>query len=310
MESVLRTAEKHNDIAFVTVNYNTRELVREMLDFFRSALLPFSYKLVVVDNNSTDGSHEFLAAQDDLLYVPAGENLGYGRAINRGIQASDSRYICVLNTDVVLNEACLTRLWEFMEQTPESGVVSPRIANRDGSTQGFIFHKCRASIILNIVNKLITSALKRKLAQASAPVRVHGVLGAFFVIRRTAFSGDRLFDEDFFFYYEDTDLAHRLFDAGIPCYALPDCSVIHLGGSSTSIEGARMFYKSKRLYLTKHYGSSFAGTILSLDRLRLRMKHLKYILLSLVIPSEKIARKKGYYAAMQQSILPGGNAGK
>ncbi|HQB40008.1 MAG TPA: glycosyltransferase, partial [Deltaproteobacteria bacterium] len=109
---------KHRyDITFVTVNYNTRDLVREMLNFFRSASLPFSHALVVVDNNSTDGSHEFLTAQDDLLYIPAGENLGYGRAINRGIQASDSRYICVLNTDVVLNGACLTRLWEFMEQT-------------------------------------------------------------------------------------------------------------------------------------------------------------------------------------------------
>ena len=302
---------KHRyDITFVTVNYNTRDLVREMLNFFRSASLPFSHALVVVDNNSTDGSHEFLTAQDDLLYIPAGENLGYGRAINRGIQASDSRYICVLNTDVVLNGACLTRLWEFMEQTPDAGVVAPCIANRDGSTQGFIFHKCRASIILNIVNKLITSALKKKLARASAPVRVHGVLGAFFVIRRSLIPDSRLFDEDFFFYYEDTDLAHRLFDTGIRCYALPDCSVIHLGGSSTSIEGARMFYKSKRLYLAKHYGFPFANMILSLDRLRLKLKHVKYSLLSLVVPGEKIARKKHYYAAMQQSIGPGGNACK
>ena len=122
------------DIAFVTVNYNTRELVQDLLDFFQSASLPFSHVLVVVDNNSSDGSQELLFGRTDIIYIPAGENLGYGRAINRGIAAVDSRYVCALNTDIILDATTLAALWEFMEQTPDAGVVSPRIANRDGST--------------------------------------------------------------------------------------------------------------------------------------------------------------------------------
>ncbi|MBC7963159.1 MAG: glycosyltransferase family 2 protein [Steroidobacteraceae bacterium] len=287
------------DVAFITVNYNTLTLLEELAAFFRSTPLPFTHLLVVVDNASSDGSHEYLAEQADIVYIPAGENLGYGRAINRGIQATDSRYVCVLNTDVVLSGKTLANLWEFMEKTPDAGVVAPRITNRDGSTQGFIFHKSTLSNIFHLVNKVRTSLLKMKLARAALPMRVHGVLGAFFLARRSLAPDGRLFDEDFFFYFEDTDLAHRLFEAGVNCYALPSCSIIHLGGSSTSLEGARLFFRSKNLYLKKHYGRVFADLIKTIDMFRLRMKFFKYSLLASVFSSGHIAEKKAYYSSMR-----------
>lgn len=287
------------EVAFITVNYNTRGLLEEMVAFFRTTPLPFSHSLVVVDNASSDGSHEYLSAQTDIVYIPAGKNLGYGRAINRGIHATDSRYVCVLNTDVVLTGEALTDLWQFMETTPDAGVVAPRITNRDGSTQGFIFHKSPLSNVFHLANKVQTSLLKMKLARTSIPMKVHGVLGAFFLARRSLAPDGILFDEDFFFYFEDTDLAHRLFEAGVNCYALPACSIIHLGGSSTSLEGARLFFKSKNLYLKKHYGSVFADVIKTIDRFRLRMKFFKYSLLALISSSRRVAEKKAYYSAMR-----------
>jgi GT2 family glycosyltransferase len=289
------------DVAFITVNYNTRELLEEMVAFFRSKPLPFSHSLVVVDNASSDGSHEYLSAQKDIVYIPAGENLGYGRAINKGIHATDSRYVCVLNTDVVLTGETLGDLWKFMELNPDAGVVAPRITNRDGSTQGFIFYNSAFSNVFNLLNKVRTSLLKMKLARTSLPMKVHGVLGAFFLARRSLAPDGRLFDEDFFFYFEDTDLAHRLFEAGVNCYALPSCSLIHLGGSSTSLEGARLFFKSKNLYLRKHYGSIFAGVVKTIDRLRLRVKFVTYSLLAYVSSSKRVAEKKSYYSAMRSA---------
>jgi N-acetylglucosaminyl-diphospho-decaprenol L-rhamnosyltransferase len=209
--------------------------------------------------------------------------------------------VCVLNTDVILSAESLTTLWNFMEKTPQAGIVSPRIANRDGSTQGFIFYKSPLSLIFNFMNRVRTSLLKAKLARSTAPMRVQGVLGAFFLIRRTLIPDAGLFDEDFFFYYEDTDLAHRMYEAGALCFALPSCSVIHLGGSSTSIEGARMFFKSKGIYLRKHYGEGFAHVIKRIDQFRLRAKHLKYSLLALFLSSRRISEKKTFYAAMRHA---------
>jgi GT2 family glycosyltransferase len=295
------------DIAFVTVNYNTCALVQDILDFFQTTSLPFSYSLVVVDNNSTDGSQALLEGRTDVIYIPAGENLGYGRAINRGVTAVDSRYVCAMNTDIILDETTLVALWKFMEQTPDAGVAAPRITNRDGSTQGFMFHRSMLSIVFNSLNKVRSSILKRKLANATAPMRVQGVMGAFFLIRRSCIPQGRLFDEDFFFYFEDNDLAHRLLDAGVSCYALPSHALVHLGGSSTSLEGARIFYRSKNLYLRKHYGDSFAHMIKVLDRLRLRMKLIKYTVLALLSSSPGIAHKKAHYTAMQHAADLNGN---
>jgi GT2 family glycosyltransferase len=291
-------SEASCDIAFVTVNYNTCVLVRDILDFFEKASLPFSYVLVVVDNNSSDGSHELLRGRSDVTYIPAGENLGYGRAINRGVTAVESRYVCAMNTDVILDENVLAALWSFMEQTTEAGVVAPRIANRDGSTQGFMFHRSILSILFNSVNKIRSSLLKNRLSKATIPMRVPGVMGAFFLIRRSSIPGRTLFDEDFFFYFEDNDLAHRLLDAEVSCYALPTHHLVHLGGSSTSVAGARMFYRSKRLYLTKHYGETFAAGILALDRVRLRVKFIKYNLLARLSSSQGVAHKQAHYSAM------------
>jgi N-acetylglucosaminyl-diphospho-decaprenol L-rhamnosyltransferase len=243
-----------------------------------------------------------LAGRSDVLYIPAGENLGYGRAINRGVEAVDSRYVCAMNTDIILDETVLAALWEFMEQTPGAGVAAPRITSRDGSTQGFIFHCSILSIVFNTVSKVRSSLLKRKLARATSPMRVQGVMGAFFLIRRTCIPQAALFDEDFFFYFEDNDLAHRLLNAGIACYALPSHSLVHLGGSSTSLEAARIFYRSKYLYLGKHYGKAFARFMAGLDRFRLFTKLLKYSALALVFTSKQIARKKIFYAAMRNAI--------
>lgn len=290
------------DVAFVTVNYNTCELVRDMLLFFSQAKLPFSHKLVVVDNGSSDGSHELLTnSHNGVVYIPAGENLGYGRAINRGIRAIRSRYICVLNTDISMTVESLTRLWDFMEATPGAGVVAPRICNRDGSTQGFIFQQSHFSELSPFINRIRTSMIKKALRHTTKPMRVHGVLGAFFIVRRDLAKDGALFDEDFFFYFEDTELAHRLHAAGVACYVLPDCSIIHYGGASTSIEGARMFFRSKNLYLRKCYGPGFAAFIKVLDRARLRAKFFKYWLLALAVPAKRIAGKKNYYYAMRKA---------
>ena len=77
------------DIAFVTVNYNTLECVRQLAAFFKGLDVPFTFTFTVVDNASSDGSQEYLQAQPEIQYIQTGGNIGYGRAINRGVAAKD-----------------------------------------------------------------------------------------------------------------------------------------------------------------------------------------------------------------------------
>lgn len=288
------------DVAFITVNYNTRDLVADLIAFFRQVELPFRSCLVVVDNASTDGSQELLeAAQgDDVLYIQAGENLGYGRGMNRGLAAVESRYACIMNTDLVLNREALTALWELFESRPEVGVSSPLILGADGRQQGFIFHPGILSVYSPLVCKLRSKRWKLRAERSRTPLQAPGVLGAFFMIRRTVFEGSQLFDPDFFFYYEDTELAHRLWAQGVVCCLLPMVSIVHLGGQSTSASGGRLFQQSRSLYLRKVYGERHAALVGRLDRLRLHLKFWKYRLLKSVCATDSVRAKYAYYARL------------
>jgi N-acetylglucosaminyl-diphospho-decaprenol L-rhamnosyltransferase len=283
------------DIAFITVNYNTLECVKHLANFFSGLDAPFTFSFTVVDNNSRDGSQEFLQAHPEVNYLQAGENLGYGRAINAGAAATDSRYICVTNTDVILNREALITLWRFMEEHPEVGVCAPRITYEDGRDQGMVFQPSLFSHYANWYAKIRARRAKQNIAQATAPLRVPGVMGAFFLIRRSLIPPPVLFDEDFFFFYEDTALSHALLNRGVPCFILPAAKIVHIGGKSRSEAATSLFYESRYLYLTKFYGPRHANAVYWVDRARILRKWALYSALSKAGGSERINSKRRYY---------------
>jgi N-acetylglucosaminyl-diphospho-decaprenol L-rhamnosyltransferase len=283
------------DIAFITVNYNTLDCVRQLTTFFSNLDVPFKFTFTVVDNNSRDGSQEFLRSRREINYLQTNGNIGYGRGINRGVVATSSKYVCVTNTDVILNRDALVSLWRFLEERPDAGVCAPRITFEDGRNQGMVFKASLFSIYANWLAKLLASYEKRRIARATAPLRVDGVMGAFFLIRRSVIPQPTLFDEDFFFFYEDTALAHTLKNRGVPCFIVPGATIVHLGGKSGSADSISSFYESRNLYLEKFYGPLHARAIYFLDRARILRKWSLYSLFARLTASERIRSKQRYY---------------
>ena len=282
-------------IAFITVNYNTLECVSQLAGFFKNLDVPFTFSFTVVDNASADGSQEFLQSHPEIHYLQTGGNIGYGRAINRGVAATAGKYVCVMNTDVILNREALTELWRFLEERPDAGVCAPRITYEDGRNQGMAFKSSLFAYYSDWFAKTLASYLKRKISKAGAPLRVDGVMGAFFLIRRSAIPPPALFDEDFFFFYEDTALAHTLKNRAVPCFILPGASIIHIGGQSRSADFHSHFHDNKYLYLKKFYGPLHADTIYFLDRARILRKWFYYWIFSLLTASERVKSKRRYY---------------
>jgi N-acetylglucosaminyl-diphospho-decaprenol L-rhamnosyltransferase len=283
------------DIAFITVNYNTLDCVKHLADFFNALDVPFTFTFTVVDNNSVDGSQEFLQSRRDIEYFQTGENLGYGRGINGAVAATVGKYVCVLNTDVILNRDALVKLWRFLEEQPDAGVCAPRITYGDGRDQGMVFKASLLAFYANWFAKLLAAFEKRRIARATAPLRVDGVMGAFFLIRRSAIPSPALFDKDFFFFYEDTALAHTLKNSGVPCYIVPGATIIHLGGKSGSANSISSFYQNRYLYLKKFYGPSHARAVNFLDRVRILRKWRLYSLFSQLTSSQRIKEKQRHY---------------
>ena len=289
------------DIAFLTVSYNTLQCTEQLTTFFSTLDVPFTFSFTVVDNASNDVSPDFLRSHEEIHYLQFGENLGYGRAINRAVAATNSTYICVTNTDVTLNPEALISLWHFMEEHPNAGLCAPRIFYEDGRDQGMVFQAALISQYFQWYAKHRARSAKREIAMAAEPVKVEGVMGAFFLMRRSALPAQKLLDEDFFLFYEDTALSHTLFNLGVSCFVVPDATIIHIGGKSGSKSSVARFYESKYLYLQKIYGPAHARAIYHLDRARILRKWLVYSLFSLFNSSERVQNKRRYYKVAWKS---------
>jgi N-acetylglucosaminyl-diphospho-decaprenol L-rhamnosyltransferase len=297
------------DVAFITASYNTVGYVRNLANFFENLAVPFTFSFTVVDNHSTDGSQEFLKSCGSIQHIQNGENVGYGRAINQGVAATDSKYVCVTNTDVILNREALVALWQFMEEQSKAGLCAPRVTYEDGREQGLIFRRSLLAHYATWFAKMLAWYWKMKVAKAREPVRVDGVMGAFFLIRRSIIPKPALFDKDFFFFHEDTALAHTLKNAGIQCYVIPGAVIIHMRGKSGSQNSVQQFYASKYLYLTKFYGSWHARMVRFLDGARVLRKLWWYSMFSLVRASEQIKVKQRYYKMAWNAVHSKRNSG-
>jgi len=249
------------DVTFIIVNFNTKQLLNSLLSFFESSHFPFSYSIIVVDNNSIDGSRSFLNEKRGIIVVLNDENIGYGRAVNKGLIFADSKYVCILNTDVVLDNDALSGLWRFMEKNSNVGVCSPIVYWPNGRIQGFFFKFNMLFFYSDFLNKIYSKIKKFYLSKAKSAVKVDGVIGAFIFLRRSLIKDNKLFDEDYFFYYEDTDLAHRLKKDNILTMVLPQYKIIHQDGQSSKDKNWRLFYTGRYIYIKKHYGIEHARRV-------------------------------------------------
>ncbi|HTZ17985.1 MAG TPA: glycosyltransferase family 2 protein [Dissulfurispiraceae bacterium] len=294
------------DVSFIIVNYNTKQLLKDLLDFFDASNPPFTYSVVVVDNKSSDGSVAMLSERErrptNLTAILNDENVGYGRAVNRALSSADSRYVCILNTDVILTGDVLAALWGYLEKNPENGVCSPIVCNKDMSIQGFFYTFSAIFLYSDFIKKCYSTYKKFRISISRLPIKVDGVAGAFIFLRRSVIEGGELFDPNFFFYFEDTDLAHTLHDRGIPAYILPDQRIIHLGGQSGEGSNWKLFYESKYLYVRKHFGPCHLRYIYYLDLVKVNMKFLKYKFVTLFHSTPKVLQKNNFYRELSNNL--------
>jgi hypothetical protein len=254
-------------VSIVILSWNGREMV---LGCVRSALASASpgieAEVIVSDNGSRDGTPEAVEREyPGVTVVRNGKNLGFSAGMNRGAEKATGEYLLLLNSDAELTAGALKTLVDALERDPGASLAAPRLVHADGTVQrsahplpdlaGFM----RKFTILRVLRRW--SGERRRVAPqpppGSGPVPVEYVIGAVILIRRSHFPGGRILDEDFFFYYEDTDLCRRIRDAGRRCLFCPDAEVRHLGKASSDKDYyriKRVYFRSALTYVRKHHG--------------------------------------------------------
>jgi GT2 family glycosyltransferase len=224
------------DVSIIIVSYNTCEFLRRCLTSLREDPSRLVGEIIVVDNASTDGSREMIGnGFPEVTLVSNPSNVGYARAVNQGIRAAAGRYFLILNPDIETGASAIESLREFMEKTPDSGIVACRLLNPDGTLQ----MSCRTFYTLPVV--LLRRTFLGRLFPNSALIRRHlmsdwdhlsdrevdWVTGACMMVRREAYESVGGMDERFFLYFEDVDWCYRMKKHGWKVYYVHSGEMIH-----------------------------------------------------------------------------------
>ncbi|HPK52854.1 MAG TPA: glycosyltransferase family 2 protein [Smithellaceae bacterium] len=266
------------DVSIIIVSYNTALLLRECLNSLRAAN-NMEKEIFVVDNFSTDNSAAMVAENfPEVKLIINKENRGFGAANNQALAQCRGRYVVFLNPDTTVNPATLQNAVAFMDANQHIGLAGAKILNPDGTTQ--------ESVSYRYPGEKFTAG-----EAAALPGEIACVLGAFMIAPKRLIDELRGFDEDFFLYGEDQDLAWRIRESGFAIGYIANAEVLHWGGQSEvgtpPVARFEKKLKAEYLFYAKHYKPE---TIARIKRTQRRKAVFRLATLKIFLPFSR--RKK------------------
>jgi GT2 family glycosyltransferase len=255
-------------LSIIILCWNDLKVISNCIASIYAGTHSVEFEVIVSDNGSTDGSIEFIRKEfPGVRIIENGVNLRFAKGNNVGIAASRGEYVLILNPDTIIAEGTLQSMVAYADRHREAGAFGCRILNPNGTFQGGI------RPLPNIRSEWCWALGLGGLARFSdwfhageytgwkgdTERTVGWLAGCFILIRADLIKRLRGFDEQFFYYYEDTDLCRRVWEAGYPILYTPDFTITHLGGQSTinrftPISFALDAAVTRYLYYYKCYG--------------------------------------------------------
>ena len=245
-------------VSAAIVTYNQASLIGDTVRSIQRATERVDLTLYVIDNGSTDGTAD-AAAGDGVQVLRERENLGFGRAHNLLRDRLDSDYHAVINPDIRLDEDVISALVEYLEAHPDVVMITPKIVNADGSEQHLPIRQPTLRYVLGgrlakLGRPFSTWRARYTYADhpQDKPFDIEFCTGCFFVIRTEAFRRLGGFDERFFLYFEDADLARRAAKLGRVQF-FPGAQATHLWerASAHNLKYLCIHLRSLRMYFSK-----------------------------------------------------------
>lgn len=260
------------DISIIIVSYNTANLTLACLASLQTTD-ELEKEIFVVDNASTDNSVTMILDRfPEVKIIANQENKGFGAANNQALKECRGCYIVFLNPDTTVKPDTLQKAVAFMEANQHVGLAGAKILNPDGTLQESVSYK--------YPGEKFTSG-----ETVNLQGNIACVLGAFMIARKPLLDELHGFDEDFFLYGEDQDLAWRIREKGFSIGYIEDAEVFHWGGQSEiATPPIALFMKklqAELLFYKKHY---LPSTIERIKKAQTRKASFRLITLKLQLP--------------------------
>lgn len=223
-------------VSIVIVNYNALEYLRDCLDSVLGTKYP-NYEVIVVDNNSSDGSREIARRYTNITLIENEENKGFAEGCNIGIGVARGTYITLLNPDTTVKETWLNPVIETMEKDSSIGIAQSKLLLMDRENvlddtgmyldfNGFFVHP---------------GLLKKDDGEFDKLVPIFSAKGAAMTIRTSLLKDIGTLDTDFFAYLEESDLCWRAWLRNFKVIFVPASIVYHAWGASSPTKKAVQF---------------------------------------------------------------------
>lgn len=258
-------------LSIIIVNYNVEHFLEQCLNSVLAAKQDFAIEVLVVDNNSVDGSLEMMATKfPQITLIANKDNRGFSKANNQGIRIAKGEYILLLNPDTVVESDTFSKTIGFMDAHPDAGGLGVKMLDGKGDflpeskrglpTPAAAFYKMFGLSKLFPRSKRFASYHQGHLSNDEIH-EIEVLSGAFMLMRKSVLDKVGLLDEDFFMYGEDIDLSYRIIKAGYKNYYFPETRIIHYKGESTkknTVNYVYVFYNAMVIFAKKHYSAKNA----------------------------------------------------
>ena len=270
------------DLSVIIVSYRVKYFLEHCLLSVLKARMGMETEIFVVDNNSADGSREYLEPKfPSVNFIWRAENSGFAKANNSVLEQTTGDYILFLNPDTILPEDCFQKCISFFKANKNCGAAGVRMIDGSGrflpeskralptALSGFFKLTGLAKTFPRA--KLFTGYYAENIAEQQNG-KVDILAGAFMMLSREAIEKTKGFDDDFFMYGEDMDLSYRVLKTGLQNYYLGEITILHFKGESTgkgTAEHVNHFYGAMKRFANKHYGKNILrDTVIGIGKKR------------------------------------------
>ena len=250
-----------DSLAIIIVTYNSRQEIDACLESIAGHTAPFPTTITVVDNKSPDGTAAHVREKwPSVTVIEAGGNVGFAKANNIGIRATDSEYVLLMNPDTVAPPGAIQTLVRGLAAHPEAAIAGARLLSPTGFPElswGLPitpFNELRQKTFAALYHRKVRSVVRRVDKLSRQAREVPWVSGACMVIRRADLEAVGLLDERFFMYTEDVDLCMQMAARNRRVLYVAGAEVLHHRGRSAgrNPETEQRYRQSHVAYYEKH----------------------------------------------------------
>ena len=236
----------YNDLTLIIVCYKSFSLIKKNINNLKN------FKTIIIDNSNCYKTYNLVKEYRNIKYIKTVKNLGYGAANNIAVRNSETKYVLILNPDIIIDNTSIQILFENVKKYENFGILAPSLYNQNNLR--------RTNGSRSILKDKKISSSKSNFAVGDTCYDY--IIGCAILIEKHFFLNIGCFDESFFMYFEDNDLCDRVHLNKRSVIEIPKSKMIHMQGLSSKLNfifkiKLSVIHKiSECLYLKKNLSKS------------------------------------------------------